>query len=93
MPKARLVGAVLLLAGAVVLIRQAMSMQSPRPGGSQETKSAVLLMLGEKAAGVERWDGKATVKPREQRQGGGSYQGGQQRAAAPAPKTDDDVPY
>ena len=39
------------------------------------------------------WDGKATVKPREQRQGGGSYQGGQQRAAAPAPKTDDDVPY
>lgn len=40
------------------------------------------------------WDGKATVKPREQRQGGGQgYQGGQQRAAAPAPKADDDVPY
>lgn len=38
------------------------------------------------------WDGKATVKPREPRQGGGSYQGGQ-RAAAPAPKADDDVPY
>ena len=44
------------------------------------------------------WDGKATVKPREQRgQGGGSYQGGQQRPAAPAqasrPAQDDDVPY
>lgn len=39
------------------------------------------------------WDGKCTVKPREQRQGGGSYQGGQQRAAAPTPKADDDVPY
>lgn len=42
------------------------------------------------------WDGKCTVKPREQRQGGGSYQGGQ-RAAAPAqssrPAQDDDVPY
>ena len=45
------------------------------------------------------WDGKATVKPREQRQGGqggGSYQGGQ-RAAAPAqasrPATEDDEPY
>lgn len=43
------------------------------------------------------WDGKATVKPREQRgQGGGSYQGGQQRApTAPAarPAQEDDVPY
>lgn len=43
------------------------------------------------------WDGKATVKPREQRgQGGGSYQGGQQRPAAPPasrPAQDDDVPY
>jgi hypothetical protein len=46
------------------------------------------------------WDGKATVKPREQRgqggQGGGSYQGGQQRpATAPAarPAQDEDVPY
>ena len=46
-----------------------------------------------KSIPVGQWDGSLTIEARQPRgQGGGSYQGGQQRAAAPA-KADDDVPY
>ena len=40
------------------------------------------------------WDGKATVKPREQRQGGGGYQRtAPTTQAAPTRPSADDVPY